>query len=40
MQAGLTKKFMSIEDIANLVITGAPRKRGPYKSKYFLEISI
>lgn len=31
MQAGLTKKPMTIEDIANLVHTEAPNKRGKYK---------
>jgi len=30
MQAGLTKKPMSIEDIANLVVIEAPKKRGSY----------
>lgn len=31
MAAGLTKRFMSIEDIANLVISEEPKKRGSYK---------
>lgn len=31
MAAGLTKRFMSLEDIANLVPDGAPKKRGSYK---------
>jgi hypothetical protein len=31
MQAGLTKKSMTIEDIANLVVIEAPKKRGSYK---------
>lgn len=33
MQAGLTKKPMSIEDIANLAPIEAPNKRGSYKKK-------
>lgn len=33
MAAGLTKRFMSIEDIANLVIDEEPKKRGSYKKK-------
>lgn len=33
MQAGLTKKPMSIEDIANLALVEAPKKRGVYKKK-------
>lgn len=33
MQAGLTKKPMTIEDIVNLVIEEAPKKRGSYKKK-------
>ena len=33
MQAGLTKKVMTIEDIANLATIKAPKKRGPYKRK-------
>jgi hypothetical protein len=28
MQAGLTKRVMSVEDIANLVVFEAPKKRG------------
>jgi hypothetical protein len=32
MAAGLTKRFMSIEDIANLVVVGAPKTRGKYKA--------
>ena len=31
MQAGLTKRVMSIEDIVNLVPVDVPRKRGNYK---------
>jgi len=31
MQAGLIKRLMSIEDIANLVEIEAPKKRGVYK---------
>lgn len=31
MQAGLTKRVMSIEDIAKLVSVDAPKKRGKYK---------
>jgi len=30
MQAGLTKRVMKIEDIANLVKIEAPQKRGKY----------
>jgi hypothetical protein len=33
MQAGLTKRVMSIEDIVNLVPIEAPKKRGSYKKK-------
>jgi len=33
MQAGLTKRVMSIEDIANLVTIEALKKRGSYKKK-------
>jgi IS1 family transposase len=33
MAAGITKRFMSLEDIANLVIDEAPKKRGGYKKK-------
>jgi hypothetical protein len=33
MAAGITKRFMSIEDIANLVSYEAPKKRGSYKKK-------
>lgn len=33
MQAGLTKRVMSIEDIANLAIIEAPKKRGSYKKQ-------
>jgi IS1 family transposase len=33
MQAGLIKKPMTIEDIANLVVDEAPKKRGFYKKK-------
>lgn len=31
MQAGLTKRVMSIEDVAKLADIQAPKKRGPYK---------
>ena len=31
MQAGLAKRVMSIEDIANLAQIEAPKKRGSYK---------
>jgi hypothetical protein len=31
MQAGLMKRVMSIEDIANLVQIESPKKRGSYK---------
>ncbi len=31
MQAGLTRRFMTIEDIANLAPIEAPKKRGTYK---------
>lgn len=33
MQAGITKRVMSIEDIANLATIEAPKKRGSYKKK-------
>lgn len=33
MQAGLIKRLMTIEDIANLVEDEAPKKRGAYKKK-------
>lgn len=33
MAAGITKRFMSIEDIANLAIIEAPKTRGSYKKK-------
>ena len=33
MAAGLTKRFMSIEDIANLIPVEAPKKRGSYKKR-------
>jgi len=33
MAAGLRKRFMSIEDIVNLVAEEAPKKRGRYKKK-------
>jgi len=33
MAAGLTKRFMSVEDIVNLVPVAAPKKRGAYKKK-------
>jgi len=33
MQAGLTKRVMNIEDIANLAPIGAPKKRGNYRKK-------
>jgi hypothetical protein len=32
MQAGLTKKPKTIEDIANLVAIEAPKTRGKYKT--------
>lgn len=31
MAAGITKRFMTIEDIANLVKIESPKKRGPYR---------
>lgn len=34
MAAGLTKRFMSIEDIANLSPIEAPKKRGSYKKSH------
>lgn len=33
MQAGLIKKLMSIEDIANLIVEEAPKKRNNYNKK-------
>lgn len=33
MAAGITKRFMSIEDIANLIPVEAPKKRGSYKRR-------
>jgi len=33
MAEGLTKRFMSIEDIVNLVSEPQARKRGSYKKK-------
>lgn len=33
MQAGLTKRVMSVEDIAMLTDIQAPQKRGAYKKK-------
>lgn len=33
MQAGLTKRVMSIEEIANLAPIEVQKKRGPYKKK-------
>ena len=33
MAAGITKRFMSIEDIANLAPIEVPKKRGVYKKK-------
>ena len=33
MQAGLTKRVMSIEDISMLADIAAPKKRGSYKKK-------
>jgi len=33
MRAGLIKKMMTIDDIANLVIIETPKKRGIYKKK-------
>jgi IS1 family transposase len=38
MQAGLTKKPMTIQDIANLVVTEAPKTRGKYKTRTNKEI--
>ena len=33
MAAGITKRFMSLQDIANLVVDEAAKKRGSYKKK-------
>lgn len=33
MAAGTTKRFMSIEDIVNLVVEESPEKRGSNKKK-------
>jgi hypothetical protein len=33
MEAGLTKRVMTIEDIANLAPMEAPKKRGNYKKR-------
>ena len=33
MQAGLPKRLMNVEDIANLALIEAPKKRGSYKKK-------
>ena len=33
MQAGLIKRLMTLEDIVNLVVDEAPKKRGAYKKK-------
>jgi hypothetical protein len=33
MEAGLPKRFMTIEDIANLVPAEIPKKRGKYKKQ-------
>jgi len=33
MAAGITKRFMTLEDIANLVEIEAPKKRGFYKKR-------
>jgi hypothetical protein len=33
MQTGLTKRVMSVEDIANLVSIKAPQKRGSYEKR-------
>jgi len=33
MAAGLTKRFMSVEDIVNLVPVAAPKKEGLIKRK-------
>ncbi len=33
MQAGLIKRLMTIEDIANLLEEAVPKKRGSYKKK-------
>ena len=38
MAAGLTKRFMSITDIANLVQVEAPKKRGGYKCKKMVNL--
>lgn len=38
MAAGLTKRFMSIEDIANLVRIEAPKTRGSYKKKSIVKV--
>jgi hypothetical protein len=31
MQAGLTKRFMSLEDVVRLIPDDEPKKRGSYK---------
>jgi hypothetical protein len=36
LAAGITKRFMTIEDIANLATIEAPKKRGVYKKKELL----
>jgi len=33
ISAGITKRFMSFEDIVNLVVEEAPKKRGSYKKR-------
>jgi hypothetical protein len=33
MQAGLTKRGMTLEDIVNLVPVGMPKKKGNYKTR-------
>jgi hypothetical protein len=33
MQASLMKRVMTVEDIANLVMIEAPKKRGAYRKK-------
>jgi len=33
MAAGLTKRFISLEDVVNLVPEDASKKRGSYKKK-------
>ena len=38
MATGLTKGFMSMEDIVNLVPVEAPKKRGAYKKLWIYEL--